>query len=253
MAGGLLDRLRLTPERLADMAVQLDVLAATPEPPLQRFVRTLPTGRAGVRAPRARRGDRRGVRGPAERHRRRRLAGAQGPQRRRAAHRGRRAGQRDGAGRAGDRAVPAARTGSRPTPCSSSRPPGTPAPTRSSGCPTSSRSWSCGAAARSPAGSPRSVPPPAPACSPTPTAAGVLYLDASADEAAVARMVTDSTDRLGVCNRLNLLLIDRPALRPAVARRRGGAGRARHHAEPAAARAPRSATSGRWTPATRRT
>ena len=44
MAGGLLDRLRLTPERLADMAVQLDVLAATPEPPLQHFVRTLPTG-----------------------------------------------------------------------------------------------------------------------------------------------------------------------------------------------------------------
>jgi glutamate-5-semialdehyde dehydrogenase len=40
---------------------------------------------------------------------------------------------------------------------------------------------------------------------------GVLYLDASADEAAVARMVHDSTDRLGVCNRLNLLLIDRPA------------------------------------------
>ena len=40
---------------------------------------------------------------------------------------------------------------------------------------------------------------------------GVLYLDASADEKAVARMVHDSTDRLGVCNRLNLLLIDRPA------------------------------------------
>jgi glutamate-5-semialdehyde dehydrogenase len=44
MAGGLLDRLRLTGERLADMAVQLEVLAATPEPPLQRFVRFLPTG-----------------------------------------------------------------------------------------------------------------------------------------------------------------------------------------------------------------
>ena len=44
MTGGLLDRLRLTPERLADMAVQLEVLADTPEPPLQRFVRTLPTG-----------------------------------------------------------------------------------------------------------------------------------------------------------------------------------------------------------------
>jgi glutamate-5-semialdehyde dehydrogenase len=44
MAPGLLDRLRLTPERLADMATQLDVLAATPEPPLQVFVRDLPTG-----------------------------------------------------------------------------------------------------------------------------------------------------------------------------------------------------------------
>ena len=44
MTGGLLDRLRLTPERLADMAVQLEVLADTPEPPLQRFVRTLSTG-----------------------------------------------------------------------------------------------------------------------------------------------------------------------------------------------------------------
>ncbi len=41
---GLLDRLRLTPERLADMATQLEVLADTPEPPLQREVRTLPTG-----------------------------------------------------------------------------------------------------------------------------------------------------------------------------------------------------------------
>ena len=44
MASGLLDRLRLTPERLADMATQLDVLACTPEPPLQTFVRELPTG-----------------------------------------------------------------------------------------------------------------------------------------------------------------------------------------------------------------
>ncbi|QJY44880.1 aldehyde dehydrogenase family protein [Pseudonocardia broussonetiae] len=44
MAAGLLDRLRLTPERIAEMATQLDVLADTPEPPLQREVRTLPTG-----------------------------------------------------------------------------------------------------------------------------------------------------------------------------------------------------------------
>ncbi len=40
---------------------------------------------------------------------------------------------------------------------------------------------------------------------------GVLYLDASAAAADVTRLVTEGTDRLGVCNRLNLLLIDRPA------------------------------------------
>jgi len=44
MAAGLLDRLRLTPERLADMATQLEVLADTPEPPTERYVRDLPTG-----------------------------------------------------------------------------------------------------------------------------------------------------------------------------------------------------------------
>jgi len=44
MAPGLLDRLRLGPERLADIAHQLEVVAATPEPPRQREVRTLPTG-----------------------------------------------------------------------------------------------------------------------------------------------------------------------------------------------------------------
>jgi glutamate-5-semialdehyde dehydrogenase len=37
---------------------------------------------------------------------------------------------------------------------------------------------------------------------------GVLYLDASAAESDVERLVTEGTDRLGVCNRLNLLLID---------------------------------------------
>lgn len=39
---------------------------------------------------------------------------------------------------------------------------------------------------------------------------GVLYLDSSASPEDVTRLVTDSTDRLGVCNRLNLLLVDRP-------------------------------------------
>jgi glutamate-5-semialdehyde dehydrogenase len=36
---------------------------------------------------------------------------------------------------------------------------------------------------------------------------GVLYLDRAADPAAAARLITASLDRLGVCNRLNLLLI----------------------------------------------
>ncbi|HEY3951938.1 MAG TPA: aldehyde dehydrogenase family protein [Streptosporangiaceae bacterium] len=36
---------------------------------------------------------------------------------------------------------------------------------------------------------------------------GVLYVDRAADPAAAARLITASLDRLGVCNRLNLLLI----------------------------------------------
>ena len=36
---------------------------------------------------------------------------------------------------------------------------------------------------------------------------GVLYVDRAADPAMVARIVTASLDRLGVCNRLNLLLV----------------------------------------------
>ncbi|SNX55634.1 glutamate-5-semialdehyde dehydrogenase [Streptomyces sp. TLI_55] len=39
---------------------------------------------------------------------------------------------------------------------------------------------------------------------------GVLYVDSAAAEATAHRLITDSLDRLGVCNRLNLLLIDRP-------------------------------------------
>ena len=39
----------------------------------------------------------------------------------------------------------------------------------------------------------------------------VLYLDSSADPAEVERLVAESLDRLGVCNRLNLLLVDRAA------------------------------------------
>jgi glutamate-5-semialdehyde dehydrogenase len=40
---------------------------------------------------------------------------------------------------------------------------------------------------------------------------GVLYLDAAADPALAAELITASLDRLGVCNRLNLLLIHEPS------------------------------------------
>jgi glutamate-5-semialdehyde dehydrogenase len=40
---------------------------------------------------------------------------------------------------------------------------------------------------------------------------GVLYLDAAADPALAAEIITGSLDRLGVCNRLNLLLIHQAA------------------------------------------
>jgi glutamate-5-semialdehyde dehydrogenase len=40
---------------------------------------------------------------------------------------------------------------------------------------------------------------------------GVLYLDAAADPAMAAQIITGSLDRLGVCNRLNLLLLHEAA------------------------------------------
>ena len=40
---------------------------------------------------------------------------------------------------------------------------------------------------------------------------GVLYLDAAADPAVAAEIITGSLDRLGVCNRLNLLLVHEAA------------------------------------------
>jgi glutamate-5-semialdehyde dehydrogenase len=40
---------------------------------------------------------------------------------------------------------------------------------------------------------------------------GVLYLDAAADPAMAARIIAGSVDRLGVCNRLNLLLVHQAA------------------------------------------
>jgi glutamate-5-semialdehyde dehydrogenase len=70
---------------------------------------------------------------------------------------------------------------------------------------------------------------------------GVLYLAASADPAVAERMVEASLDRLGVCNRLNLLLVDAAAaaeLLPALAAQlhnlgieARGTDQAREHAE----------------------
>ena len=70
---------------------------------------------------------------------------------------------------------------------------------------------------------------------------GVLYVAASADPAVAERMVEASLDRLGVCNRLNLLLVDAVAaaeLLPALATQLQSLGieargteRAREHAE----------------------
>ena len=56
---------------------------------------------------------------------------------------------------------------------------------------------------------------------------GVLYLDAAADPAMAARIITGSLDRLGVCNRLNLLLVHEAAwdaLLPVVLEALGGCG-----------------------------
>lgn len=44
MSAGLLDRLRLSPERLDSMAAALELLASTPHPPRSTFVRDLPDG-----------------------------------------------------------------------------------------------------------------------------------------------------------------------------------------------------------------
>ena len=46
----------------------------------------------------------------------------------------------------------------------------------------------------------------------------VIYIDESADEALIARLIEASLDRLGVCNRLNLLLVQRPAWETALPR-----------------------------------
>ena len=69
---------------------------------------------------------------------------------------------------------------------------------------------------------------------------GVLYVDAAADPGKTLRLVEASLDRLGVCNRLNLLLVHRdavgglaacsPCSRGLGSRRTGPRGRASMHA-----------------------
>ena len=59
---------------------------------------------------------------------------------------------------------------------------------------------------------------------------GVLYLAASADPAVAETMIEASLDRLGVCNRLNLLLVDRAVAAGAAAAGRRAARAARDRA-----------------------
>lgn len=210
MAAGLLDRLRLTPERLADMATQLDVLAATPEPPLQTFVRELPTGERVF--------ERRvpvGVIGAVfEARPNVTVDVASQVLKARSA-----AVLRTGAAALGSaRALielviaPALRANGIPADAVQLVPtPGHAGAEALVGIPelvplvvvrgsgdVTRRLTALGAAAGT-----RVLA--------HADGGGVLYLDASAAEDDVTRLVIDSTDRLGVCNRLNLLLIDAPA------------------------------------------
>jgi glutamate-5-semialdehyde dehydrogenase len=210
MATGLLDRLRLTPERLADMATQLEVLADTPEPPSQREVRTLPTGERVY--------ERRvpvGVIGAVfEARPNVTVDVASQVLKARSAAVLRTGSAALGSARAlvdlviapalERNGVPAAAVQLVPTPGHAGAEALVGLPdlvplvvVRGSGEVTRKLS-ALGATAGT-----RVLA--------HADGGGVLYLDASADPADVTRLVTDSTDRLGVCNRLNLLLIDRPA------------------------------------------
>lgn len=210
MASGLLDRLRLTPERLADIATQLEVLAATPEPPAERPVRTLPTGEQVL--------ERRipiGVIGAVfEARPNVTVDVASQVLKARSA-----AVLRTGAAALGSakalvekviapaltaHGIPADAVQLVPLPGHAGAEALVGLPdlvplvvVRGSGEVTRKLS-TLGAAA--------GVRVLAHA-----DGGGVLYLDSSAAEETVARLVHESTDRLGVCNRLNLLLIDRPS------------------------------------------
>ncbi|SHK90450.1 glutamate-5-semialdehyde dehydrogenase [Pseudonocardia thermophila] len=210
MAPGLLDRLRLTPERLADIGTQLEVLAATPEPPTQREVRTLATGERVF--------ERRipvGVIGAIfEARPNVTVDVASQVLKARSA-----AVLRTGAAALGSaralveeiiapalaaNGVPAGAVQLVPVPGHAGADALVGLPdlvplvvVRGSGEVTR-RLSALGAQAGT-----RVLA--------HADGGGVLYLDSSADEADVTRLIVESTDRLGVCNRLNLLLIDRPA------------------------------------------
>jgi glutamate-5-semialdehyde dehydrogenase len=210
MAPGLLDRLRLSRERLADMATQLEVLADTPEPPLQREVRTLPSGERVY--------ERRvpvGVIGAVfEARPNVTVDVASQVLKARSAAVLRTGSAALGSARAlvdlviapalERHGVPAGAVQLVPTPGHAGAEALVGLPdlvplvvVRGSGEVTRKLS-ALGATAGT-----RILA--------HADGGGVLYLDASADPADVTRLVTESTDRLGVCNRLNLLLIDRPA------------------------------------------
>jgi glutamate-5-semialdehyde dehydrogenase len=210
MTGGLLDRLRLTSERLADMATQLEVLADTPEPPLQREVRTLPGGERVY--------ERRvpvGVIGAVfEARPNVTVDVASQVLKARSAAVLRTGSAALGSARAlvelviapalERHGVPAGAVQLVPTPGHAGAEALVGLPdlvplvvVRGSGEVTRKLS-ALGATAGT-----RVLA--------HADGGGVLYLDASADPADVTRLVTESTDRLGVCNRLNLLLIDRAA------------------------------------------
>ena len=67
---------------------------------------------------------------------------------------------------------------------------------------------------------------------------GVLYLHSSAERALASTLIASSLDRLGVCNRLNLLLVDRAAVGRLAPGHRRAAGRARPAGLAPAARPP---------------
>jgi glutamate-5-semialdehyde dehydrogenase len=209
MAAGLLDRLRLGPERLADIATQLEVLADTPEPPLQREVRTLPTGEQVF--------ERRvpvGVIGAVfEARPNVTVDVASQVLKARSAAVLRTGSAALGSARAlvdlvlapalDRHGIPPGAVQLVPTPGHAGAEALVGLPglvplvvVRGSGEVTRKLS-ALGAAAGT-----RVLA--------HADGGGVLYLDASADPDVAARLVRDSTDRLGVCNRLNLLLVDRP-------------------------------------------